>query len=72
MTGVAQAAAMVAAGVLENAVVIGAETLSGFTDYSDRRTCILFGDGAGGAVLTFDNPICFFQHRHDMVDFNLF
>jgi len=50
--GVAQAAAMVAVGVLENALVIGAETLSRFTDYTDRRSCILFGDGAGAAVLT--------------------
>ena len=48
----AQGAAMVAAGVLENAVIIGAETLSRFTDYDDRRSCILFGDGAGAAVLS--------------------
>ncbi len=33
------------------ALVIGSETLSGRTDYSDRNTCILFGDGAGAAVL---------------------
>ncbi|MGE5235106.1 MAG: beta-ketoacyl-ACP synthase III [Acidobacteriota bacterium] len=32
-------------------MVIGAETLSRFTDYTDRATCILFGDGAGAAVL---------------------
>jgi len=33
------------------ALVIGAETLSNLTDWSDRGTCILFGDGAGAAVL---------------------
>lgn len=35
----------------KNILVIGAETLSRITDYSDRNTCILFGDGAGAAVL---------------------
>ncbi|MGI6452154.1 MAG: beta-ketoacyl-ACP synthase III [Syntrophomonadaceae bacterium] len=34
-----------------NALVIGAEVLSRITDYSDRNTCVLFGDGAGAAVL---------------------
>ncbi len=45
------AAAMVAGGAARNALVIGAEALSRFTDYSDRRSCILFGDGAGAAIL---------------------
>jgi 3-oxoacyl-[acyl-carrier-protein] synthase-3 len=35
----------------KNVLVIGAETLTRFTDYTDRSTCILFGDGAGAAVL---------------------
>ena len=39
-------------GVFKNALVIGAETLSRFLDYSDRSTCILFGDGAGAVVLS--------------------
>ncbi len=34
-----------------NVLVIGAETLSRITDYSDRNTCVLFGDGAGAAIL---------------------
>ena len=38
-------------GEVSTAMVIGAETLSRFTDYTDRATCILFGDGAGAAVL---------------------
>ena len=39
-------------GMYKNALVIGAETLSRFLDYSDRSTCILFGDGAGAVVLS--------------------
>ncbi len=39
-------------GAFKNALVIGAETLTRFLDYSDRATCILFGDGAGAAVLS--------------------
>ncbi len=44
--------AYIRAGVFKNALVIGAETLSRFLDYSDRGTCILFGDGAGAVVLS--------------------
>ncbi|MEN3613426.1 beta-ketoacyl-ACP synthase III [Plantactinospora sp. ZYX-F-223] len=40
------------AGAARNAIVIGAEKLSDFTDWTDRSTCILFGDAAGAAVLT--------------------
>ena len=50
--GLSQAAAMINGGMAKNALVIGAETLSRITDYTDRRSCILFGDGAGAAVLT--------------------
>jgi len=38
-------------GEVKTAMVIGAETLSRYTDYNDRSTCILFGDGAGAVVL---------------------
>jgi len=41
----------IAAGRSQNALVIGAESLSRFLDMSDRTSCILFGDGAGAAVL---------------------
>ena len=44
--------AYIRSGVFKNALVIGAETLSRFLDYSDRGTCILFGDGAGAVVLS--------------------
>ena len=45
------AAQAIKSGSLKNVLVIGAETLSQFVDWSDRNTCILFGDGAGALVL---------------------
>ncbi len=41
----------IARGAYKNALVIGAEVLSSVTDWKDRNTCVLFGDGAGAAVL---------------------
>lgn len=41
----------VKAGGIRHALVIGAETMSRITDWSDRGTCILFGDGAGAVIL---------------------
>lgn len=38
-------------GQVKNALVIGAETLSRIVDWKDRNTCVLFGDGAGAALL---------------------
>ncbi len=40
------------AGAARNAIVIGSEKLSDITDWSDRSTCVLFGDAAGAAVVT--------------------
>jgi 3-oxoacyl-[acyl-carrier-protein] synthase-3 len=40
------------AGAATTALVIGAEKLSDFTDWTDRSTCVLFGDAAGAAVVT--------------------
>ncbi len=40
------------AGAARNAIVIASERLSDFTDWTDRTTCVLFGDGAGAAVVT--------------------
>ena len=45
-------AAFIEAGRYRNVLVIGTETLSRITDYSDRSSCILFGDGAGAVVLS--------------------
>lgn len=47
----ATASSMIASGMYKHVLVVGAETLSRITDYTDRNTCILFGDGAGAAVL---------------------
>jgi len=41
-------------GFYDNALIIGAETLSKLVDWTDRNTCVLFGDGAGAAVLKAD------------------
>jgi len=49
--GCGYAAGMVATGMARNIMVIGAETLSRITDYTDRRSCILFGDAAGAIIL---------------------
>jgi 3-oxoacyl-[acyl-carrier-protein] synthase-3 len=49
--GLATADHAVRAGAARNALVIGAEKLSDFTDWTDRSTCIIFGDGAGAAVV---------------------
>ena len=41
-------------GAVKNALVVGAETLSRMVDWTDRGTCVLFGDGAGAVVLKAD------------------
>jgi 3-oxoacyl-[acyl-carrier-protein] synthase III len=45
------AAKMVEAGASRHALVIGADVMSSIIDYTDRTTCVLFGDGAGAAVI---------------------
>ena len=50
--GYATADSYVRSGMARNVLVIGAELLTRFVDYSDRSTCILFGDGAGAVVLS--------------------
>ncbi|HXX25287.1 MAG TPA: beta-ketoacyl-ACP synthase III [Pseudolabrys sp.] len=47
--------AMLKAGRFKRALVIGAETFSRILDWSDRTTCVLFGDGAGAVVLEAQN-----------------
>jgi len=42
---------VVGAGFAETVLVVGVETLSRIVDYTDRNTCVLFGDGAGAAIL---------------------
>lgn len=49
--GITVATALIESGMYRNILVIGAETLSKALDWSDRSTCVLFGDGAGAVVL---------------------
>ena len=51
MYGLGQAYGMVASGLSKRAVVVGADVLSKLMNFADRSTCVLFGDGAGAAVL---------------------
>lgn len=46
------AKAFIESGMKKNVLIVGAERLSTITDYTDRGTCILFGDGAGSAVIS--------------------
>ena len=48
----ASAKAFVESGMARNVLIIGAEKLSAIVDFSDRTTCILFGDGAGAAIIS--------------------
>nr|MCU0780816.1 beta-ketoacyl-ACP synthase 3 [Akkermansiaceae bacterium] len=47
---------MMGSGAFANALIIGAEKLSHVTNWEDRATCVLFGDGAGAAVLMPSGP----------------
>ena len=48
----AQAKAFIESGMAKNILIIGAETLSKIIDFKDRTTCVIFGDGAGAAVIS--------------------
>ncbi len=43
---------MIKSGAFHNALIVGAETLTRLTDWRDRNTCVLFGDGAGAMVVS--------------------
>ena len=49
--GMTVAEGMIMSGVIETALVVGAEKMSAIVDWQDRSTCVLFGDGAGAVVL---------------------
>ena len=49
--GMTVAEGLIASGAIETALVVGAEKMSAIIDWQDRSTCVLFGDGAGAAVL---------------------
>jgi 3-oxoacyl-[acyl-carrier-protein] synthase III len=50
--GLISAGQFIETGLARNILLVGAETLSRITDWEDRATCVLFGDGAAAAVLT--------------------
>jgi 3-oxoacyl-[acyl-carrier-protein] synthase-3 len=52
LSGLSLGAAQIEAGRAENVLLIGADILTRYTDFDDRRTAALFGDGAGAALLT--------------------
>lgn len=52
--GIVTAAQFIRTGTYRNVVLIGADILSRWVDWSDRRTCVLFGDGAGAVVMQAD------------------
>ena len=51
MYAMSVASAMIKSGTIKNALVIGAEVISPFMDWTDRNVAILFGDGAAAFVL---------------------
>lgn len=50
--GISMAYGLISSGVYKNVLLIGAEAMSRILDWEDRGTCILFGDGAGAAVIS--------------------
>ena len=51
-------AKLVESGKYKNVIVIGADTMSSIIDYTDRNTCVIFGDGGGGVLLEPSNNNC--------------
>lgn len=54
--GLSVARAFILSDVYENVLVVGVEHLTSITNYKDRNTCVLFGDGAGAAVINRSKP----------------
>lgn len=50
--GLAQAKAFIESGFYKNVLVVASEKMSAFLDFTDRNTCVLFGDGAGAALVS--------------------
>lgn len=55
--GVSTADKFIKSGVYKTAMVIGAETISKVIDWTDRSSCVLFGDGGGGMILTASDEV---------------
>jgi 3-oxoacyl-[acyl-carrier-protein] synthase-3 len=65
--GLVTAAQYIRTGVYQNVLLIGADILSRWVDWQDRRTCVLFGDGAGAVVMQANEKDCLlgFELRSD-------
>ena len=63
--GLSMASAYIQSGMAKYVAVVGAELITRFLDWQDRSTCVLFGDGAGAAIVGPGNG------RHELVDFVL-
>jgi 3-oxoacyl-[acyl-carrier-protein] synthase-3 len=59
---------MVGSGAVDHALVVGADVMSSIIDYTDRSTCVLFGDGAGAVVLSAAEPgePCLMDFAHEI------
>jgi len=62
--GLSVAQKYLASGQCRNVMLIGAELLTKYVDWTDRNTCILFGDGAGGMILSADNNKLYTEKLH--------
>ncbi|HTC22702.1 MAG TPA: beta-ketoacyl-ACP synthase 3, partial [bacterium] len=60
--GISLAKAFVESGTYQKILLIGAEKLTAFIDWKDRATCVLFGDGAGAAII---GPVA--EGRHEIL-----
>lgn len=58
MYGMVTGAQFIRTGLYKKVLIVGAETLTRIMDYTDRNTCVLFGDGAGAVVLGETKPGC--------------
>lgn len=66
--GLQVANGLITAGMNKKILVIGAETFSKILDYSDRSTCILFGDGGGAVLVEYDESLPSFIASHAGTD----
>ncbi|WP_028562176.1 ketoacyl-ACP synthase III [Paenibacillus pinihumi] len=69
------ASGLLASGICRKILVIGAETLTKVTDYTDRTTCILFGDGAGAVLVEADQSDSFlasYSHTEGKLGHNVY
>ena len=62
----ATGAQFIETGVHKKVVVVGADKMSSIVDYTDRATCVIFGDGAGATLL---EPV---QHENAIIDFSFY